>query len=66
MPVEELDVGEQVLVQVPPADQRPADRADREDDEREQEEDQCAQRPAGEALEPRGPPGDSSACPGQA
>jgi hypothetical protein len=66
MPVEELDVREQVLVEVAPADQRPADRAYRVDAQSQDEQDQGAQRPIGEALEPGRPRGDSLACRGQA
>ena len=53
MPVEELDVAVEVLVEVAARDQRPADRPHSVDRERRDEEDDRAERPVGEPLEPR-------------
>src|ERR671932_635486 len=51
MPVEELDVGVEVLVEIASDDERPPDRADRVDAEREHEEDGDPQRAACEPFE---------------
>src|SRR6266480_1605828 len=51
MPVEELDVGVEVLVEVPSDHERPADRPDRVHAEREQEQDSGPQPAAGQSFE---------------
>ena len=53
MPVEELDVAVEVLVEVAARDQRPADRAHSVDSERGGEEHDRAERPLGEPFERR-------------
>jgi hypothetical protein len=51
VPVEELDVAEEVLVEVAAADQRPSDRANRVDAERDDEQEDGAGAPVGQPLE---------------
>ncbi len=52
MPVEELDVAEEIFVEVAAPDQRPSDRANRIDTERDDEEEDGAGAPLGQPLEP--------------
>ncbi len=52
MPVEELDVTVEVLVEIATSDERPCDRPDRVDGEPQGEEDNRSQAPARELLEP--------------
>jgi hypothetical protein len=53
VPVEELDVSVEVLVEVPPGHQRPADRPHGVHAQREHKEDDGAEPTARELLQPR-------------